>query len=56
MLINRNNALIISEKLLKKAASAGINEDEIFQDEQSLIVTPPVAARKVPAGHKVGTT
>jgi len=37
MLINRNNALIIYEKLLKKAASAGINEDEIFQDEQSLI-------------------
>jgi uncharacterized protein YllA (UPF0747 family) len=37
MLINRNNALILSEKLLKKAASAGINEDEIFQDEQSLI-------------------
>jgi len=37
MLINRNNALIISEKLLKKAASARINEDEIFQDEQSLI-------------------
>jgi uncharacterized protein YllA (UPF0747 family) len=37
MLINRNNALIISEKLLKKAASAGINEDEIFQDEHSLI-------------------
>ncbi len=37
MLINRNNALIISEKLLKKASSAGINEEEIFQDEQSLI-------------------
>jgi len=37
MLINRNNALIISEKLLKKASSAGINETEIFQDEQALI-------------------
>ena len=37
MLINRNNALIISEKLLKKASSVGINEDELFQDEQSLI-------------------
>jgi bacillithiol biosynthesis cysteine-adding enzyme BshC len=37
MLINRNNALIISEKLLKKASSAGINEIEIFQDEQALI-------------------
>lgn len=37
MLINRNNALIISEKLLKKASSAGINEEEIFQDEQTLI-------------------
>ena len=37
MLINRNNALIISEKLLKKAKSAGINEDELFQEEQSLI-------------------
>lgn len=37
MLINRNNALIISEKLLKKASSAGIKENELFQDEQSLI-------------------
>ena len=37
MLINRNNALIISEKLLKKASSAKINEAEIFQDEQALI-------------------
>ncbi len=37
MLINRNNALTISEKLLKKASSAGISEEEIFQDEQALI-------------------
>jgi bacillithiol biosynthesis cysteine-adding enzyme BshC len=37
MLINRNNALIISEKLLKKASSTGISEVEIFQDEQALI-------------------
>ena len=37
MLINRNNALIVSEKLLKKASAAGIKEDELFQDEQSLI-------------------
>lgn len=37
MLINRNNALIISEKLLTKASSVGINEDELCQDEQSLI-------------------
>ena len=37
MLINRNNVLIISDKLLKKAASVGISEVEIFQDEQALI-------------------
>jgi uncharacterized protein YllA (UPF0747 family) len=37
MLINRNNALIISDKLLKKASLAKISEVEIFQDEQALI-------------------
>ena len=37
MLINRNNALIISEKLLKKASTFGIKEEEIFQEEQALI-------------------
>lgn len=37
IIINRNNALIISEKLLKKASGAGLQENEIFKDEQSLI-------------------
>lgn len=37
IIINRNNALIISEKLLKKTSGAGLQENEIFNDEQSLI-------------------
>ncbi|MFM7016243.1 MAG: bacillithiol biosynthesis cysteine-adding enzyme BshC [Bacteroidota bacterium] len=37
MLVNRNNALIITEKLLKKALAIGVHEDEIFQGEQALI-------------------
>lgn len=37
MFVNRNNALIISEKLLKKAIVVGVKEEEIFQDEQTLI-------------------